>query len=551
MQGALSLVLHAHLPFVRHPEMPAYVEEDWLYEAISETYLPLLLMFGRLERDAIPFSLTMSMTPPLCEMLADPLLQERYRARLSGLISLSAARAEQLAGTPFHDGAAHAHQTFLDVSALYDALGGDVVGAFAEYQRKGHLEIITCAATHGLMPLMLTDEARVAQLRVATQTHLHHFGVLPRGIWLPECAYAPGLEALLKDAGIAFFFMQNHGLLNATPAPRFGTTRPCWTPSGVAAFARDPECSEKVWSAELGYPGDSLYREFYRDAGWDMDWDTVQQHLGPGLRRGVGLKLHRVTGDVSLDDKEPYVPAWAAERARDHARDFVENRVAQVTHLRQTQGFAPHLLAPFDAELFGHWWFEGPLFLEHVFREAHKQHALVLTTPPRYLESEPVHEVVQPAISSWGDGGQFKVWCNSGNSWMLRHLHVAEERMVELAKRFDAVTYHDNGGLTLRALNQAGRELLLAQSSDWAFIVTMDTAVDYAIKRTCDHLDRFLTLYEQLLAGAVDKDALEAMEWRDNPFAQLDFRAWHPRHVRHRGAGSAVVALSSDPHDDG
>ncbi len=539
--GYLSLVLHAHLPFIRHPEHPSFLEEDWLFEALTETYVPLLRMLDRLQADGVDAPLTMSVSPPLCEMLADPLLRQRYADRLDALITLAEREAEARQGTAFQDAAEHAAWLLRDTRTLWgERCGRDLLGALGRHQEAGRIALVTVAGTHGYLPLMATDAARRAQVEVACANYAKHLGRRPAGMWLPECAYAPGLEQVLADAGISYFFMETHGIDYARPRPRFGHYRPVLTESGVAAFARDPECSRQVWSAEEGYPGDALYREFYRDIGWDAPDASVAPIFMGGPRRGVGIKLHRVTGKVALDAKQAWVPRWAFERAGEHARHFLASRQEQVGRIAAHIGAAPHLLAPFDAELFGHWWFEGTAFLEALFRAAATQTTLALTTPERYLAIEPTAQVVAPCASSWGDGGSYEVWLNGGNAWMYKHLHRAEEHMVELA---DA--YPEPSPLERRALCQAARELLLAQASDWAFIVTMATVVPYAVRRTRDHLARFDRLYHELREHRVDEAALAAIEALDTAFQEVDPHEWRSDRVHHPGAGAAVWSVSA------
>lgn len=537
-KGYLTLMLHAHLPFVRHPEYPEFLEEDWLFEAITETYIPLLRMMDRLWEDAVDFRLTMSVTPPLAEMLADPLLQGRYAQKIKHLAELTARQMDARRDTPFFDAALKAHEETTAAATLFESWNRRLLDRFKLFQDRGRLEIVTCGATHGFLPLMATDTARRAQIEVAVANYRKHFGRHPKGIWLPESAFAPGIDELLADSGIQFFFVERHGVEHASPRPHFGLHRPVLTPAGVAAFGRDPETSRQVWSAEEGYPGDPAYREFYRDLGYDLPFDEVAPWLhGDQVRRNIGIKLHRITGKVPLHEKEPYVPEWARQRAAEHAGNFLYNRQLQVRHLHERYGVRPHITVPYDAELFGHWWYEGPMFLEYLFRKmAGDQDEIAMVTPSEYLDREDVHQEVTPALSSWGAEGYYKVWLNDTNAWIYPHLHVAEARMIELAKLgADAV------GLTRRAITQAGRELLLAQSSDWAFIMTMQTTVPYAIKRTRDHLTRFTQLYQQILANTVDEAALADLELRDNPFAELDFRTWIPR----EGEGEALGAVRS------
>lgn len=519
--GSFALVLHAHLPYVRHPEHPQFLEEDWLYEAITETYVPLLAMMDRLRRDAVPFQLTMSLTPPLCEMLADALLMTRYAQRLDALVALAQALAEQHRGSWYEAAADDALATFESVRATFRAHEGDLLSGFRGHQDAGGLAIVTCGATHGLLPLMATVEGRRAQLSVAQQNYRKHFGRSAEGIWLGECAYQSGLDALIVEQNIRYVFLETHGITFGEPRPRFGHYRPIISEAGLFAFGRDPACSRQVWSAEQGYPGDPLYREFYRDAGWDAPRELLTPFIGDGARKNVGLKLHRITGKVELQHKEPYVPAWAADRAKAHARHFLGERVRQVKEVRDQIGVEPLLVAPYDAELFGHWWYEGPQFIEALFRQAHDFPTLRFTTPSAWMATHPDTQVVAPAPSSWGDQGYWDVWLNQDNAWIYRHLHRAEERMVELATAFAAPS-----PLADRALTQAGRELLLAQSSDWAFIISMKTTVPYAVKRTRLHLANFDRLYHALVDDHIDEAELAEVEARSPIFSELDWRVW-------------------------
>ncbi|HBE50936.1 MAG TPA: DUF1957 domain-containing protein, partial [Cyanobacteria bacterium UBA11369] len=220
--GYLALVLHAHLPFVRHPESDYVLEEEWLYEAITETYIPLLLVFEGLRRDGIDFKITMSMTPPLVSMLRDPLLQERYEKHLAKLRQLADLEIQR---NHFNGHlrylAEHYAKEFDTTRETWDRYNGDLVSAFKQFLDTNNLEIITCGATHGYLPLMkMYPEAVWAQIQVACEHYEQNFGRPPKGIWLPECAYYNGLERMLADAGLRYMLIDGHGLLYGRPRPR-------------------------------------------------------------------------------------------------------------------------------------------------------------------------------------------------------------------------------------------------------------------------------------------------------------------------------------------
>jgi 1,4-alpha-glucan branching enzyme len=525
--GYVSIHLHAHLPFVRHPEFEDFLEEDWLYEAISETYLPLLKVFDRATDEGIPFRFSMTMSPPLVAMLRDELLMTRYAARLDKLCELTDKEVHRTRGDPtFHGLALHYQREFRELRQLFnDRYRRDLVGAFKRLEDEGRLELLTCGATHGFMPLMqMYPEAVRAQVAVAVAHHRRHFGRDPAGIWLPECGYYPGAETFLAEQNIRFFFVDTHGITDATPRPRWGVYAPIYTPSGPAAFARDPESSMQVWSAESGYPGDADYREFYRDVGWDLDLDYVREYVQPtGARKNVGIKYYRITGRTA--HKQPYDPARAAERAALHAGNFMFNRERQIEHLAARMGGTrPIVVSPYDAELYGHWWYEGPMFLDYLLRKiAFDQKTLRLATPGEYLRENPEQQVATPPLCSWGAGGYAGVWLDGSNDWIYRHLHKAAERMIGLAR-----DHREPDPVTRRALNQASRELLLAQSSDWAFIMKTGTMVEYAIRRTKEHLLRFTRLHDQIRAGQVDQTWLAHVESKDNLFPELDYTVYRP-----------------------
>jgi 1,4-alpha-glucan branching enzyme len=526
--GFVALHLHAHLPWVRHPEYEDFLEEDWLYEAIGETYLPLLKIFDRLTDEGIPFRVSITLTPPLVAMLRDELLMTRYARRLDTLCELAEKEVHRTRGdAAFHGLALHYQQEFRELRQLFDGrYRRDLVSAFRRLEEAGRLEIVTCAATHGFLPLMQHHpEAVRAQIQVAVAHHRRHLGRDPAGIWLPECGYYPGLDALLAEAGIRYFFLDTHGVLDATPRPRHGVFAPIFTPTGPAAFGRDPESSMQVWSAESGYPGDPDYREFYRDVGWDLDYEYVKPYIQPtGQRKNVGIKYHRITGRTA--HKEPYDPARARERAAAHAGNFLFNRERQIEHVASRMGGVPPIVvSPYDAELYGHWWYEGPLFLDTLVRKvAFDQRVFRLATPGDYLKENPEQQLATPPLCSWGAGGYAGVWLDGANDWVYRHLDTAAERMIALARDL-----REPDALTRRALNQAARELLLAQSSDWAFIMKTGTMVDYAVRRTREHVLRFSRLHDQLRAGQLDRGWLEHVEATDNIFPEIDYRVYAPR----------------------
>ena len=516
-QGNLAIILHAHLPFVRHPESEDYLEERWLFEALTESYIPLIQVFEGLIQDGINFAITMSLSPALISMLTDPLLQERYLQHLSKLIELARNEIARIEATsPLHDLAKEYLRRFVSIRNLYLRYDANLITAFRAISDTGHLELITTAATHAFLPLVSTKEAIRAQIATAIDVHTRHLGRRPKGIWLPECAYAPGLDAILRENELNFFFVDSHGLRTANPKPVFGTLSPIVTPQGVAVFARDEESSKQVWSSTEGFPGDDVYREYYRDIGFDLDLDTIGPYIhASGIRVNTGIKYYRITGPGA--NKEPYSFSEAQAKAAEHAGLFLSYREQQVEYWANQIGRRPIVVAPYDAELFGHWWYEGPEFLNQLFRQLGERPSVLRPiTPSQYLNLYTDYQVCDLSMSSWGRGGYADVWLRGENDWIYPALHSAEQKMTILA---DLTT--SANAIVLRAAKQAARELMLAQSSDWAFIMDSKTMVDYAVKRTKYHINRFSKLYNMVISDSIDVNWLYQAESLDNLFPEI------------------------------
>lgn len=563
---SLALVLHAHLPYVRHPEHPRSLEERWFFEALWESYLPILAVLDRLAADGVRAPFALSISPPLAAMLRDPLLGRRFEAHLDRTEALAVRAAAHLSlspspspspssplspsslssppssSSPFLPALAFHRQRLQAARAAWQACAGDLLGALRRHADAGRLELLTTAATHAFLPGLLPTPASIrAQIRLGRAA----FGALvapasragsepaaapPPGFWLPECAWDPRLDPHLAAAGVRYTVLDAHALALATPPPPQGTAAPVLTPAGVACFPRDPISTREVWSRDQGYPGHPRYREFYRDAGFDLPEQVLGDELGPdGLRLMTGLKLHRVTGPGP--DKAPYDPEAAADQARLHAAEFVARRREHLARL--PRGPAPPILvAAYDAELFGHWWLEGPLFLEHALRGCAAA-GVRLTTPGSYLDHVGPGSLAraQPAASTWGEGGWGTVWIGPRTARLWRHVHHAEAPVLAAIAAVGANAERrgegrgSEGQAAGRALSQAIRELLLLQASDWAFMLDRGEMAQYAEARVRAHAGRVRRLVG--LAGRRDLGVEEAA-WVDAAFRATPFLAELP-----------------------
>ncbi|ABI45566.1 Uncharacterized conserved protein [Synechococcus sp. CC9311] len=460
------------------------LEEDWFFQALIECYLPLLEMLESAASDpAQQARLTMGISPTLLSLLADNTLHKRFPSWVqSRLLLLQQAPSDRKVA------AVHLQSCFERYLLSWQNSNGDLISRFRALQRQGVLDLLTCGATHGYLPLLREHpEAVRAQLRTAVREHQRLIGEQPLGIWLPECAYYEGLDRWMRDAGLRYAVLDGHGLLHAKPRPRYGVYAPICSRNGVAFFGRDSDATLPVWSARDGYPGDPAYREFHRDLGWDLPKEQIES-FGLPTQRPLGLKLHRVSDQrAPLEAKQPYEPELAQARTRDHAKHYLEGRRLQLEALEERMDNAPLLVAPFDAELFGHWWFEGPSFLAELFRQGPEQQVR-FTTLRGVLDQQPNLQICDPSPSSWGQGGFHDYWLNESNAWIIPEWSRAGRAMKERCIR------GVGSEIGLRMLDQAGRELLLAQSSDWSFILRAGTTTDLAKERIERHLERFWTL---------------------------------------------------------
>ncbi|WMJ81055.1 DUF1957 domain-containing protein [Clostridium sp. MB40-C1] len=522
-KGYVSLILHSHLPYVRHPEAEDALEERWFFEAINECYIPLINVYDNLLKDKIDFKITMSITPPLMSMLEDEYLNKRYLAYIKSCIELSGKEVIRTKREKkLNKVAVFYNKRFKKTLSTYKKYGCRLMNAFKKFDRSGHLEIITCSATHALLPLLTVNpEAVRAQISAAVQSYTECIGHKPEGIWLPECAYCSELDDILKENGLKYFILEDKGVLNASPRPLYKTYAPICTSNGICAFGRDMESSKQVWSSYMGYPGDVNYREFYRDLGYDAPMEYIAPYINrSGIRVDTGIKYYRITGNT--EQKEYYNREEALNKAKEHGKHFSKGRNELINLISKDMEVPPIIICPYDTELFGHWWFEGPDFIEEFMRQASKKtNDFKLTTPLEYINKNSIIQCCSPAASSWGENSDYSVWLNQSNHWIYRRLHECEQLMIKLANSNKKPRI-----IKKRALNQAARELMLAESSDWPFIIKNNTTVEYAIRRVNTHVDRFRKLYSDITKNKIDNEWLSKIEQLDNIFPSIDYKIY-------------------------
>jgi 1,4-alpha-glucan branching enzyme len=504
MTGYFSLVLHTHMPYVRkNGAWP--VGEDWLFQAMSETYIPLLGMLAQMENEDISSCLGITMTPVLCEQLADRYIQDRFIEHLKVMAEhtmddikdfeyLCDDKRKALAEAYFEE--------YRRKLLAFAAIDGDLLGALASFEQEGLVEIIASSATHAFLPGLADERSMRTQVLLGLETHRRRFGVNPSGFWIPECAYRDGLEDLLQSEGVRYILVDPTALsgLPSTCPYHVGSSR-------VAAVARSERAHRNAWDDRTGYPTDDLYI------------DSTKYYMSSGLH------YWKVTGPhVNIEDKEIYEPVPAQARALDHARHFIhaiteELRAAPPCPGNGTStGNNPLVLASYDTEFLGHGWKEGIYWLEVTVRSLEGSEGIRMTTPSRYLEENPPRTSITLDLTTWGTGKDDSTWINAETTWMWEALEDSQKRL------FDLADYRHRSALEKRALQQAVREVLLLESSDWPYMVAKYRAKEYSIQRFCAHLERFREIAGMLEAGDLDRldSTLGEIEEVDNIFVQLD-----------------------------
>ncbi len=470
----LIVVLHAHLPDLRRGGEP---QERWLFEAVAQSYLPLIQMLEGLAREGVRVPIALSISPTLAAMLDDAAMMARCAAHLQALVELADAELRRHAWDIRLQRLAEYWRSFyLRACVELDRREGRLLPSLIRLAERGHLELFTTAATHGYLPLLAAvPSAAERQIRLGLDAHRQWSGRSTAGFWLPELAWSPLLEPMLRSQGVRWVCVDAHAVIFADRRPRAGTFTPVATPGNLVAFPRDAELSRAVWSAREGYPGAPWYLEYHRDLGWER----TREELGPlaglsGLPGPLGIKYHRVTG--ATDEKALYEPARAAELARNHAADFIRRALERAARAAAAMDRPPLLVAAFDAELFGHWWHEGPRWLEHVLRGLAATPCMSAITPSEYLDRHPWLQCATPAESSWGEGGGHATWWNPTTVPMWTWLHDAAARLEREERRL-------RGRRPPPRMADASRHLLQAQASDWMFMLSRRTTPDYARAR--------------------------------------------------------------------
>jgi 1,4-alpha-glucan branching enzyme len=521
--GLFNFVLNAHLPYVRHPlNSKDFMEERWLFQSIIESYLPLLRVFKQLDEDKIPFRCTIAFSPTLICMLNDADLQEKCLRYIVDCLILAEKELERTKDNRLeHQTALLYHENLSQALNQFEQYQGDILKEFITLRDSGHCEFIASAATFAFLPLYQQHQNAVrAQIGLAVRQFMHTFNERPKGFWLPHCGYYPGVEKLLEEAGIKYFYTATHAILHADEAPRYGIYAPAEVrDSSVAAFARDRSSVNEIWDKEKGYSNNPQYRDFYHDIGFSLPLEYLGRHaLFSGERIATGFK-YKARGDGNHEeDRAVYNIGAALNLVKEHAKRFVDNRLQKFRTAKELMGHnVPIITSAFDMEFLGHWWFEGPRFINEVFRNFSRHTEIKSMTGGDYLNRFCNLQSITPAFSSWGAKDSYsQPWLDENNSWLLPHIFKLIERMSDLANRFA-----DSSGINKRILNQAARETLLVMASDWPLMIKAQINEEFALNQLKKHFINFYKIYDSMSNNHIESEWLIALEREDNLFYDL------------------------------
>ena len=517
----ISLVLHGHAPFVRNIESASIPQEQWLFESLSETYIPLLQVFERLDRDHVPFKVGLSLSPTLCHMLTDEVIIERYLNYVDKQIEFGQREQERASGNPeILTLAKYNYDKIIEKRIVFtEKYEKNILKGFDSFQKKGRVEILATAATHAFLPFYTNyPEAVQAQFEVSLHTYRSNFGKYPQGFWLPELGWKDDLDSWLRAYNFCYTIVDSHSLPFGRPAAEKGNFYPVKTALGTIVFGRNFYASKSI--EELSK--DPLFRFYYRDQGFELQSALVNSFLGKnGSRIGTGFKYWAAAIDNS--GNEIYQPELAIKKAQEKAKEFFKTQYSQLIAAAGHMDQSPLSLCAFEADTFGRFWHEGPEFLECFFREAAETENLYFMSPADYYYKQDNAELqtLMPEFSSWGSEGYAQTWLDASNDWMYYHTMRALERMVEIAERFP-----NNTGLKERALNQAAREILLVLASDWSKLLCRQEGADYAKSKIESSLRNFTTIYEALGSNYISTEWLTQLEKRHNIFPNINYRVF-------------------------
>ncbi|UTC63324.1 DUF1957 domain-containing protein [Treponema sp. OMZ 787] len=514
----LLFILDAHLPYVRNEVEQGFIEEDWLFDALSYLYLPVLKMFSNLQKENIPFKIGVVFEPALCDMLSDKVLQDRYRQNVQRKIEFAKKELER-----FEDCAETKRliqynlKRFNDDKRIFEDCGGNILKQFDSLARKGYVELLATAATNSYLPFFLNmPEAISAQIEMGQINYRKHFSAVPSGFWIPSLAYFDGLDDIIRSYGYDYTVVAPEGFLLSEKIPPAGVFSAAASKNGLKFLACDLSACNSLYDETHGFPQNKIYIDVENDVGFKLSEEYLASVFDTSKgRRAIGFRYW------SREEEEtPYDIHGAHARIWTDAEAYVNSRAEALKSVKETKTCeVPFSLLIISSDFFGKKWCEGLIWLERVFRLINDNEDLESILPSTAANLSKQLYTIKPFFSSFLRSGYAAELLTKDNDWMYRYILKITERMIGLVEMFPA-----DGSLKERVLNAAAREVLLLQSLYWPIYINDPQLRDFAKRRFIEHVNSFTAAYEALGADSPDAKCLSERESKYPVFKDINYR---------------------------
>ncbi|MBQ6781098.1 MAG: DUF1957 domain-containing protein [Treponema sp.] len=516
MAKNLILVIVGHQGYIRHIEDGAdYASEnELLFDSISNTYLPLINLFYRLEAESVPFKVSLVLSPMLCALFDDPMVQQQYIEWLDDRIALG---EKEIIRCKDDDSLCDNARSILaqykkDKADFCDKYEQNLLKQFAEIAKNEHLELIATAASYAYLPHYADmPEVLNAQVEAGLYSHRRYFGAAPEGFWLPYLGYADDVEKVIRSYGINYTILDTRSILFSKDSPADGIFSPVRCYNSLVVFGRDKDTPADIVAEETGFMHNPLYKNLYKDIGFELDADALGNCSASGKARVATGYRYWSKQDTVYDKKA------ALAQAEKDAKTFLD---AKKTKLDAAEGLLngndASLVCAFDAAMLGQDWAEGMYFLEQVIRGSE---GMTLSCGADLIQNQFSLPKIKPYPSAASGTGYGEDLLDSSNGWMLRHTRKMCERMIDLAGRFP-----DDTGLKVRLLNLGAKELMIAQCGDWAKMLHEGRYPEYVTERFKQCIASFIAVFDSLGSNTVSTEWLTKIE-REHPlFPWMNYR---------------------------
>lgn len=505
-------VFHFHLPYLYHHD-GRYIEENWYYQNLAEAYIPFLEMIEELAFAGLVPQITVSLSPTLYNMMENEVMSARFKRYLERTLSLIDQEKKNNSEQRIKEILTLYEEKYLKVMEYFTRYSEDIITPFKILKNQGVVEIITSPLSYSILPLITLKEVINVEISEALKDFKNIFLTESRGFFISECAWSPQIESFLKKNSVEYIFLDERAS-DVEPSKMY------ILPSGIKVFLRDYRSFDFIFGEE-GVVRNPFYREFYRDIGYERDLEYLKRFTECDFPVNTGIKYFRITDlNLPLEKKELYDPQKAHEAVLADAERFAR----YILDIFSTTDNKPLFVGIFNAEIFGHRWFEGIEFWRHFFITIRqKRYPIGFVLPTNYINTTTPVAKITPTMSSWADNGFFDKWLNEKNDFIYPFQYEISKKFISVASRFRGIKI---SGELERVLKAIAREIVMMHSSDWAVMIASDVHKEYAGRRIAKHYSNAVKLIDWLIKGYYDKDELALIEKELPVFSDIDWRSF-------------------------